>query len=76
MFYTKNLPAWERIARLVAAAAMGACAARFWGTPVGYLWSVLAIPMGLTSVVGFCPMCALAGRKIAAKNKLLNQGSE
>ncbi|MBR0718393.1 DUF2892 domain-containing protein [Bradyrhizobium liaoningense] len=76
MFYRKNLPAWERIARLVAAAAMGVCAARFWGTPVGYLWAVLAIPMALTSVVGFCPMCALAGRRIRAKSELQAQGPE
>lgn len=76
MFYTKNLPAWERITRLVAAAAMGACATRFWGTPVGYLWAALAVSMALTSVVGFCPMCAMAGRKIAANNKMRSRVSE
>lgn len=76
MFYTKNLPRWERIARLLAAAAMGSCAVHFWGSPVGYLWAALVIPMVFTSTIGFCPMCALAGRKIAAKNKQLNKGSE
>jgi hypothetical protein len=67
MFYAKNLPAWERLIRLVAAFAMGACALHFRGTPVGYVWAVVGIGMALTSVVGFCPMCALAGRRIAAK---------
>jgi len=69
MFYAKNLPTWERLIRLVAALATGACAAQFWGTPVGYVWAVVGIAMALTSVVGFCPMCALAGRRIETKLK-------
>ena len=73
MFYSKNLPAWERLVRVLAAVAMGACAARYWGTPAGYVWAASGIIMALTSVVGFCPICALAGRRIAAKNKMLKQ---
>jgi Protein of unknown function (DUF2892) len=73
MFYAKNLPTWERLVRLLAAVAMGSCAAHFWGTPFGYVWAVFGISMALTSVVGFCPMCALAGRRIATKNKMLKQ---
>ena len=69
MFYVKNLPTWERLVRLVAAAAMGSCAVHFWGTPVGYLWTVIGIVIALTSIVGFCPMCAMAGRRIAVKSK-------
>jgi hypothetical protein len=52
---------------------MGSCAAHYWGTPVGYVWAASGIIMALTSVVGFCPICALAGRRIAAKNKMLKQ---
>ena len=69
MLYLKNLPTWERLFRLVAALAMGSCAVHFWGTPVGYVWAIVGISMALTSVVGFCPMCALAGRRIEAKLK-------
>jgi len=76
MFYSKNLPTWERVVRLLAAAAMGLCAARFWGTPVGYVWAAVGVIMALTSVIGFCPMCAFAGRRIAAKNKILKQSLE
>ena len=76
MFYAKNLPVWERLVRLVAAAVMGACAAYFWGTPVGYTWVAGGVIMALTSAVGFCPMCALAGRRIAAKSKVLQSSAE
>jgi hypothetical protein len=73
MFYSKNLPTWERLVRVLAAVAMGSCAAHYWGTPVGYVWAASGIIMALTSVVGFCPVCAFAGRRIAAKNKMLKQ---
>jgi hypothetical protein len=76
MFYAKNLPTWERLVRVLAALAMGSCAAHFWGTPFGYVWAAVGISMALTSIVGFCPMCAFAGRRIAAKNKALNQSLE
>ena len=73
MFYPKNLPTWERLVRVLAAVAMGSCAAYYWGTLVGYVWAASGIMMALTSVVGFCPICALAGRSIAARNKMLKQ---
>jgi hypothetical protein len=76
MFYAKNLPIWERLVRLVAAAALGFCAAHFWGTPVGYAWGAGGVIMALTSAVGFCPMCALVGRRIASKNKVLQSNAE
>jgi hypothetical protein len=68
MFYAKNLPTWERAIRLFGALVMGACAVRFWGTPLGYTFVVGSMMVALTSIVGFCPMCALAGRKITAHN--------
>ncbi|KKW94190.1 YgaP family membrane protein [Sphingobium chungbukense] len=69
MFYAKNLPVWERLVRLAAAGVMGSCAAHFWGTPVGYTWAAAGVVMAATAVVGFCPMCAMAGRKIAATQR-------
>ena len=69
MFYQKNLPLWERSVRLLAALGMGACAVNFWGTPAGWTFAAGAAIMAATSVVGFCPMCALAGRRLDARNK-------
>ena len=63
MFYKKNLPTWERIVRFLGSLAMVSCAAHFWGTPLGYIWAVGAVVLVGTSLVGYCPMCAAAGRK-------------
>jgi hypothetical protein len=65
MFYAKNVPNWERAVRAVAGVASLAFAAMNWGG------SSLAIGLGvtgailaLTGLVGFCPMCAMVGRKL------------
>ena len=66
MFYQKNLPAWERTARLVAGALMIACglvAPGVHGTAVGYIIAATGAATLLTGFVGFCPACAMAGRK-------------
>lgn len=62
MWYVKNLPAWERGLRLLAGMLMGACAWHFGLNPVGIGFAVAGVISGLTAVVGYCPMCAMAGR--------------
>jgi len=66
MFYTKNVPALERILRVIMGLAGLAYAAMNWGV------SGLAVGMGImgamlamTGLIGFCPMCAMVGRKPA-----------
>ena len=64
MMYRKNLPAFERIIRILAG--IGAIA-------YGVLWApsmlhlALAIGAGIillgTSLFGFCPACAMVGRR-------------
>jgi hypothetical protein len=72
MIYSKNLPIWERSVRLFAALAMSLCAMHFWGTPVGYTFAAGSVVVALTSAIGFCPMCAMAGRRIAGQIKSPN----
>jgi len=64
MLYRKNLPGWERALRTVAGALMIACG---WlglkGMPVGYLIACVGVVTLITGFVGYCPACALAGRK-------------
>ena len=67
MFYVKNLPTWERAVRLLASVAVALCAYKFWGHPAGVIFAVLAVYNTLTAIFGFCPACALAGRKLAPK---------
>ena len=69
MFYKKNLPTWERAVRLLGAALMAFCAWRMQAGPGLYVFGAMAIVTGLTAVFGFCPMCAMAGRKLDAVNK-------
>lgn len=65
MFYVKNVPAFERILRLSLGAAtifLG-----FW-IDKGPMVTGMVVGSGfiaaLTGLIGFCPMCALVGRKL------------
>jgi hypothetical protein len=69
MFYKKNLPVWERVARLAGAAAMFLCAARYAGTPAGWALGIVGAVFATTALIGFCPMCAIGGRKLTARQK-------
>lgn len=71
MFYLKrNLPAWERSLRLAVAAllALLAYAGAFPSWPVWVPGSAAAV-FGATALVGFCPACALAGRRLAKEGQ-------
>ena len=64
MFYRKNVPGSERIIRVVAGIAMIACGLLgLRGMPVGYLVAGVGLVTLLTGFVGYCPACAVAGRK-------------
>ncbi|MEH2566949.1 YgaP family membrane protein [Bradyrhizobium sp. AZCC 2289] len=56
MFYRKNLSGWERAARVVGGAAMIA----------GGLLACSGVVTALTGFVGFCPMCAMVGRRLSS----------
>lgn len=65
MLYVKNVPGWERALRIAMGLAGLAFAAMNWpadtlAVAVGLLGAMLA----LTGLVGFCPMCAMLGRKL------------
>jgi phosphate/sulfate permease len=69
MFFLKrNLPTWERATRIIAGAAVGAAVAS--GLTVGMVtWLALATAatLVLTAFVGFCPACAMVGRRYLDK---------
>ena len=65
MFYRKNLPGWERVTRLVGGVAMIAGGLLgLPGTPVGYLIAGAGAMAIMTGFFGFCPMCAMVGRRL------------
>jgi hypothetical protein len=70
MLYVKNLPGWERALRIVMGLAGLVFAAMNWGSVnlavgVGLMGAVLAV----TGLFGFCPMCAMVGRKLDRKGR-------
>jgi len=65
MFYFKNVPGWERVLRVIAGLAMIACGLLgLKGLPIGYLLAGSGVLTMLTGFFGFCPMCAMAGRRL------------
>jgi len=64
MIYAKDLPAWERLLRILAGAAVIACG---WLAAPSSIVFAIAIAAGATmfatSLFGFCPACAMIGRR-------------
>jgi hypothetical protein len=65
MFYSKNVPGWERALRIVAGLAMLAGSLVYFGaTPVGWVAGIAGAMAMMTGLIGFCPACAMVGRKL------------
>ena len=64
MIYQKNLPVWERAIRvmiglgLIAGGLVG-----LHGSAAGYGLAVMGGMVMVTGFIGFCPACAMVGRK-------------
>lgn len=61
----RNLPVWERALRVVSALALIAIGLSGWLTSTLLLgvWAI-ALTLAVTGLFGFCPACALVGRKL------------
>lgn len=69
MFYVKNVPNWERVLRLIMGVMALVYAAMNWGSSglaVGA--GIMGAMLAMTGLVGFCPMCAMVGRKLDKKH--------
>ncbi len=69
MFYRKNLFAWEQMLRIVAGVMMAGYG--LFGMPGGWLGYGLAAMgafLAVTGVFGYCPACAMIGRKPVGKH--------
>lgn len=67
MFYHKNLPVWERSLRVCAGLLMMACgllAPAVAGSTIGYVIVACGAGAAITGLVGYCPACAMVGRKV------------
>ena len=65
MFYIKNIPTWERIVRAMMAVGMIAYGLlELKGMTLGYVVAGGGVMALMTGFLGFCPMCAMVGRKL------------
>lgn len=64
MLYRKNVGRNERWGRLLGGALAAACSLALIGfTPLGIGLAATGAFAGLTGLFGYCPACAIAGRK-------------
>ena len=64
MFCRKNMGSKEGWARMIGGALIVACSLTQIGlTPLGWVLAASGVFTALTGLVGFCPACAMAGRK-------------
>ena len=64
MFYVKNVPNGERVVRVLAGAAAAGLALAFVGGTSGWLLAAGAAGLVASGLFGFCPACAMVGRKL------------
>lgn len=64
---TLNVPTIERLLRLILGAGVAAYAIFIVPSP-SPLVAALGACLALTGLIGFCPACALAGRRLRAKS--------
>ena len=63
MFYRKNVFAWEQLLRIIAGLAMiGGGLLYLAGWP-GYALAMSGVALAVTGIFGYCPACAMVGRK-------------
>jgi len=66
MLFRKNLPVWERALRSVAGLLLiagGLMVPGLAGGLLGYVIAAAGATTVLTGFVGYCPACAVAGRR-------------
>ena len=65
MFYTKNVPGWERVLRLIIGMAALAFVWMNWHvSTMAVIAGVVGAMLAMTGMFGFCPACAMVGRKL------------
>ena len=64
MLQRQNMGSKERWARVIGGALIVACALTQIGlTPLGWVLAKSGVFTALSGLIGFCPACAMAGRK-------------
>lgn len=64
MFYVKNVPGWERVLRVVVGLAVVYAGLVLLGGVWGTVVALSAAGIVASGLIGFCPMCAMVGRRL------------
>lgn len=65
MLFLKNVPTWERFLRVMMSFALLFFAYHSWESSyVGVALGIMGAMLAITGLVGYCPMCAMAGRTL------------
>ncbi len=64
MIYAKNVPNAERVLRVVLGSAAAVAAVVLVNGSAGWLLAAGAAGLVVSGLVGFCPACAMAGRRL------------
>ena len=72
LYFKQNLPTWERTANIVAGLSIISLAILYATTP-WVIWVAVAggIMAAGSGLVGFCPMCAMVGRRLLGGRRLI-----
>jgi len=69
MLYIKNIPGWERLVRIIMAAGMlGYAILNRDNSTLALGVGAAGVMIAMTGFVGFCPMCAMVGRRLHGKS--------
>lgn len=63
-FYVKNVPVWERVLRVLVGLVVAGVALVALPGLTGWLVAGSAMGVVVSGLVGFCPMCAMVGRRL------------
>jgi hypothetical protein len=67
MLYVKNVPPIERVIRVLMGVGLLAGAVLWLGpTAKGWVLGAMGLMAAMSGLIGWCPMCAMAGRKLDA----------
>ena len=67
MLYVKNVPAAERVLRVLMGIGLLVAAVLWLGANTkGWAVGAMGMMAAVSGLIGWCPMCAMAGRKLGA----------
>ena len=67
MLYVKNVPPAERVIRVLMGIGLLVAAVMWLGVNAkGFIVGAMGMMAALSGLVGWCPMCAMVGRKLDA----------